>query len=174
MGKDTFRFEVDISGLERHYKQLEVEVEKNTKALMTREVTEAEERALELIDKVIYDTPERGGYKRTGALKRSIYAVYVKRGYEWHLEVGALGSPERAYALYNERGTYKGRVTLDSIMKLAMKNAYKGLIVLEYGDAAKGLEPRPWTIPVVVMMNRDLGPKLDAAIAEAELVAGER
>jgi hypothetical protein len=43
-----------------------------------------------------------------------------------------------------------------------------GLIQLEYGDPASGLEPRPWTIPAVVMVSRRVPAVVLRAIREAE------
>lgn len=168
------KFKVDISGLERHYKTLQSEVRKNIDAVMTRAVPTAEEAAVEVINKQIYNTPERG-YERTGVLRDSIYAVVIKKPpHIWELEIGALGSSARSYALYNERGTYAGRMELDDIMRDAIRASARVLIKLEYGDPAKGLEPRPWTIPAVVMMNRDLFDQIEKAIADAEMVARQR
>ena len=77
-------FEVDISGLERHFKLLETLSIDNIDEGFTRLEGEAQEAARRLIDKQIYDTPERG-YERTGKLKQSIYA-FKKRTQE-HLAV---------------------------------------------------------------------------------------
>lgn len=172
----TIKFKVDTSGLEEHYKTLMREIQKNVDAVMTKSVSTAEEVAVEIINKQIYNTPERG-YERTGALRDSVYAVLIKKPpHVWELEIGALGSSARSYALYNERGTYAGRMELDAIMRDAiMRDAIRAsarvLIHLEYGDPASGLEPRPWTIPAVVTMNRELFEQIERAIVDAEMVA---
>lgn len=167
----TVKFKVDTSGLEEHYKTLMREIEKNVDAVMTKSVSAAEEVAVEIINKQIYNTPERG-YKRTGALRDSVYAVLIKKPPNvWELEIGALGSSARSYALYNERGTYAGRMELDAIMRDAIRASARVLIHLEYGDPASGLEPRPWTIPAVVTMNRELFEQIERAISDAEIVA---
>jgi len=43
-----------------------------------------------------------------------------------------------------------------------------GLIRLEYGDPASGLEPRPWTIPTVVMVSRQVPKMVLKAVRSAE------
>lgn len=164
------RVTIDLSGLERHYKTLQAETMQNIDAGMSDLTGEARELAVDIVNAQIYDTPERG-YDRTGALRDSIYTAKDRpKRTKWRLLVGARGGAGgREYALYNERGTYSGRVSLQSIRRRA--EAMQGLILLQYGDPAKGLEPRPWTIPTLVMVARFL-PKLVAdAVRDAEHAA---
>ena len=159
---------VSIQGLERHFKRLEGLAIDRIDEGFTKLQGTAEQLARQLIDVQIYDTPPRG-YDRTGELKRSIYAFKRRKGRDsWEIVVGAFGGAGgRLYALYNERGTYGGRVTLESIMQRAL-TAGDGLIRLEYGDPASGLEPRPWTIPTVVMVSRQVPKMVLKAVRSAE------
>ena len=161
-------FEVDISGLERHFKLLETLSIDNIDEGFTRLEGEAQDAARRLIDKQIYDTPERG-YERTGKLAQSIYAFKKRTSKNtWQLTVGAFGGAGgRLYALYNERGTYGARVSLESILKAA-REVQADLIVLEYGNPASGLEPRPFVIPTVVRVHNEIPGMVLNAIREAE------
>lgn len=152
---------VNLTGLQTHFKRLESLAIDKIDEGFTRLEGEAEALARQLIDVQIYDTPPRG-YARTGELKRSIYAFKARRGRDsWEIVVGAYGGAGgRLYALYNERGTYGSRVTLESILQRALQ--------LEYGNPGQGLEPRPWVIPSVVMVSRQVPAMVLKAIQDAE------
>lgn len=162
--------QIDISGLEAHYKALDRLVAQNLDQGVSDLSGEAREIAVDIVNAQIYDTPERG-YDRTGALRSSIYSAKDRRTRtKWRVIVGARGGAGgREYALYNERGTYRGRVSLVSIRRRAEVMA--GLILLQYGDPSKGLEPRPWTIPTVVMLSRYFPTMVKQAVKDAEAVA---
>lgn len=172
------RAKVDLSKLVRHWNALELETKSALDRAFHRMQGDAEAVATEIINALIYRTPERGGYKRTGALRDSIEAVWVNVGDRWSLILTASGGAGgRRYALFNEAGTYDGAVSLQSILARARRDD-RALILLEYGDPATGLEPRPWTIPTVVMMRRDFPKEFAAAVASAEkkaqALAGKR
>lgn len=158
---------VDISGLRAHHRALHKHVPSNLNTAVSEAATEAREIAVDIVNAQIYDTPERG-YDRTGALKDSITARKERPSKtKWRIIVSARGGAGgREYALYNERGTYDGRVTLESIRKRAEVMA--GLILLQYGNPSKGLEPRPWTIPTMVMVSRFFAEMVMQAVRDAE------
>ncbi len=165
------RVSVDLGGLQAHYRALERITTDNIDRGVSGLSGEAKDMAVDLINAQIYDTPPRGGYDRTGALKASVYAAKDRhRRTRWRIMVGARGGAGgREYALYNERGTYGGRVSLESILKRAEGAALTaGLIRLQYGDPSKGLEPRPWTIPTAVAVSRMFVAVVQQAVREAE------
>ena len=166
---------VDLSGLERHFKLLAAGTSERIDTAFVGLQDAAENLARRVVDAQIYDTPPRGGYDRTGALKRSIYAIRIREApFRWQLVVGAVGGAGgRSYALFNERGTYGGRISLEQVLADA-KAAGPGLIVLEYGDPESGLEPRPWTIPTVVMVHNSLPEIVLDAIRRAEAASAPR
>lgn len=116
------------------------------------------EYARDIITVAIYATPERGGYRRTRQLIRSIYAqvTHAQKGRGARVTIGA----SAGYAAYNEFGTYDGYQLAGgaqaptNIIAEARK-AKSDLIVLEYGDVQRGLEPRPFLIPALVMLERE-------------------
>lgn len=168
MARKSVRFRVDLRGLEKHFNTLELEVKSQLDRVFNRLQGDAEAIATEVINALIYRTPERGGYKRTGALRDSIEAVWVQVGDRWSIILTAVGGAGgRRYALFNEAGTYDGAVSLQSILARARANK-NALILLEYGDPVMGLEPRPWTIPTVVMLRRDFPKEFTQAVIAAE------
>lgn len=166
--RDSVNLNIDLSVLERHFNSLDLEVKSQLDRTFNRLEGDAEAIATEIINALIYRTPERGGYKRTGALRDSIEAAWVQVGDRWSIILTARGGAGgRTYALYNEAGTYDGAVSLDSILRRARANQ-AALILLEYGDPASGLEPRPWTIPTIVMLRRDFPKHFMEAVTAAE------
>lgn len=158
---------MDISKLQKHFNALELETKSQLDRVFNRLQGDAEAIATEIINALIYRTPERG-YERTGALRDSIEAVWVQVGDRWSIILTAVGGAGgRRYALFNEAGTYDGAVTLQSILARARRDD-RALILLEYGDPVMGLEPRPWTIPTVVMLRRDFPAEFTAAVVAAE------
>ena len=168
MPRPTVSATVDISGLREHFRRLEGLAIDRIDEGFTRLEGQAERLAREIIQRQIYDTPSRG-YDRTGKLGDSIYAFKRRTGRDsWELVIGAYGGAGgRLYALYNERGTYAGRVTLESILQRALAASGEP-ILLEYGDPSRGLEPRPWVVPSVVMISRRVPDMVRRAIREAE------
>lgn len=154
MAKKTIRTTVSITQLQRHFSMLRDDTRAKLDVAMTKLTSEAEQTAVDLINRQIYDTPPRGRYVRTGALRGSIDSVQVQKARDkWEVLIGAVGQLRgRKYASFNELGTYKGRVSRRSIQKRA--KAIEGLIQLHFGRPSKGLEPRPWTIPTAVMIGR--------------------
>lgn len=162
---------VDLTGLERHFAKLATEVPRAIDRIMLGMQDEAEDVARALLNLQVYDTPPRG-YERTRALWRSIYAIRIRAApLVWDLVIGAVGGAGgRSYALYVERGTYAGRITLDQVMRDA-KAVGRQLIHLEYGDPATGMEPRPFVIPTAVMVANALPERVLDAVRQAERVA---
>jgi len=110
------------------------------------------EYARDIITVAIYATPERGGYRRTRMLLRGIYGDFRRIKGGASVELGASAN----YAAYNEFGTYDGYLgdsAPDEILEAA-RAARSDLIVLEYGNPGKGLEPRPFLIPALAMIER--------------------
>lgn len=160
---------VDIGGLERHFAKLERDTMTNLDQLLVRNQDDAEDTARVLLNLQVYDTPERGGYKRTRSLWRSVYALRLRESRTvWSLVVGAVGGARgRSYALYVERGTYAGRIDLEQVWRDAQRVG-QDLIHLEYGRPDAGMEPRPFTIPTVVMIVNSWSQSVLEAIREAE------
>lgn len=125
------------------------------------------EYARDIITLVIYATPERGGYRRTRMLIRSIYSA-VEKDEKGRLQVTVGASAE--YALWNEMGTGDAGAAIGSNADEAAERiladaqaSRQRLITLEYGNPGHGLEPRPFIIPALVMLQREA----PAMIAEA-------
>lgn len=131
---------------------------------------EAEDDARRIITLLIYSTPERG-YIRTGALRDSIFAGAFQAGDDnWVITVGATGSNEREYALFNELGTLGGHRSFDEILAEA-SGTTGDLILLEFGQPSSGLEPRPWVIPSVVGVVKKAPPLVIQAVRRADATA---
>lgn len=109
------------------------------------------EWARDIITIAIYATPQRGGYQRTRYLLRSIYGAVDRINSEYRVTVGAAAN----YTAANELGTYDASVAPEEVLEAA-RAAASDLIVLEYGRPERGLEPRPFIIPALVMMEREL------------------
>lgn len=126
------------------------------------------EYARDIITVTIYSTPERSGYKRTRYLIRSIYSA-VERGegrHSYSIIVGAAAN----YSAYNELGTYDGYLGEDEAEAKILADAradQRELITLEYGDVERGLEPRPYILPSIVMLERELPDLLSEAMNRA-------
>lgn len=172
MARKAVKFNVDLSGWERHVKASDAGTRAALDTAFTQLSGEGEDYARELVDWQIYETPERG-YERTQALRRSIYAFKIKPSpNKYQVLIGAIGGAGgRAYALFNERGTYGGRITLQRILKDAIAVG-PGLILLEYGEASSGLEPRPFTIPAAVMVFRQFPNAFLVAVRTPEKTQG--
>lgn len=117
------------------------------------------EYARDIITVVIYATPERGGYRRTRMLIRSIYSA-VEQGEKGKVEVTVGASAD--YARWNEMGTGDAGAEIGSSLDEAAERiladaqaTQQRLITLEYGNPGHGLEPRPFIIPALVMLQRE-------------------
>ena len=112
------------------------------------------EYARDLVTVMIYATPQRSGYRRTRWLIRSIYSAVERNMNNRTIIVGAAAH----YAAFNEFGTYDGWLGSDAEKQILQdaRAAHSDLIKLEYGDVASGLEPRPYIIPALVMLERKL------------------
>lgn len=109
------------------------------------------EYARDLITVMIYATPQRGGYKRTRFLLRSIFGEATKEGGTDVVTIGAAAE----YAVYNELGTYDGATLPEDVLAEARRNR-SDLITLEYGSPERGLEPRPFILPAMIKLEREL------------------
>ena len=130
---------------------------------MARVSIRGKEHALELINTLIYNTPQRGGYIRTGALRRSI-EFYV-RGNQYSTSIYAVAGRDliRPYAKFNEQGTRESHVSAEDILAQA-RSTVGELILLEYGRGRGGLEPRPFMYPTLIFMERILPEEVYAAL----------
>jgi hypothetical protein len=111
------------------------------------------EFARDIVTVQIYATPQRGEYRRTRMLLRSIYSAVERIGTSGRaVVVGASVS----YAAFNEYGTYDGWLGENASEEIveAARRANSDLITLEYGRVEAGLEPRPFIIPALVMLER--------------------
>lgn len=152
----------------RHMREVEKSTLDGIDAAMSELTDGAEEMAWDLINAQIYDTPPRGGYERTGKLRDSIHAAKDRPSRaKWLLYLAAIGgADDREYALFNELGTRGGRITRESLLRKALQT--KGIIRLQYGNPKSGLEPRPWTIPTIVMISREFPSRVREAVQAAE------
>lgn len=145
--------------LQRLEKQLPGTLDTVAKTL----AAQGREYARDIVTVMIYATPERGGYRRTRQLIRSIYGANERRGSQHRVVIGA----SVGYAPYNEFGTYDGYagddVAADEILAAA-RDSNARLITLEYGRVESGLEPRPFIIPAIVMVEREAPAMLAEAV----------
>lgn len=152
---DTTRFQIRASSFITIFRQ-----EMNRVATLLKEA--AERDAQHLISILIYDTPERSGYARTGDLRNSIRSSVTPAGTDkWLITVGAGDGID--YAIYNELGTLEAHRSFDEIIATA-KSTAGDLIILEYGQPSRGLEPRPWVIPSIVGVSRRAPPFIIQAV----------
>jgi hypothetical protein len=121
------------------------------------------EYARDIVTVVIYQTPMRSGYKRTRFLLRSIYST-VKRSERGRvITVGAAAD----YSAYQELGTYEGYLGEGAAEEQILRDARAFgafLITLEYGRVERGLEPRPFILPALIMLERELPYHVEEAI----------
>lgn len=154
-----------FSGLEQ--------VAQNTAQIaITRLSIHTKEQALEVINTLIYFTPERG-YDRTGDLRASIntFAVPSGTGKGWTM-VLVFGGITAPYAPANELGTGKRKQSAENILRAA-EAAPSELILLEYGSmAGNGLEARPVFYPSFVMASRGLPVEVARALSEQARALG--
>lgn len=146
---------VDLTGLQRRMGKVTSGVRLELANVVRQLTQEAEAYATELITVMIYDTPQRGGYERTGMLRDSIVASSHQLASDrWEIRVYARGGAGgREYALFNELGTFDNHRSFEQILAAA-NVATARLIELNYGRPGKGLEPRPWVIPTAVHVAR--------------------
>jgi hypothetical protein len=144
---------LDTREMQRYLVRLGREMPEAVATIAHTLATLGKEYARDIITVQIYATPQRGGYRRTRYLLRSIYSAvqaYKKDGHR--IVVGASAS----YAAFNEYGTYDGWIGENASEEIveAARQAQSDLITLEYGNVEVGLEPRPFIIPALVMLER--------------------
>lgn len=133
---------------------------------MQRLARETLEHAQELLERLIYATPQRGSppYERTGKLRRGVrtYVTTDQNGPTLWLIATA------DYSDYNERGTYDYKITPEEIIQKA-RATNADLILLEFGrqPGQKGLEPRPWHYVSSVWAEKNLPRVVYRAILDA-------
>ena len=143
--------------LARNLRKLAVNAPSMIETLLDVAGASAKEHARDIITRIIYATPMRSDYRRTRMLLRSIYHAVEKEGTTYSVILGASAH----YAAYNELGTYDGYMGDGDaeafIIEDALSAARSGnLVVLEYGRPEKGLEPRPFILPALVMLSLDI------------------
>lgn len=121
---------------------------------------EGRERARDIVTQQIYATPQRGGYRRTYSLLRSIYGEARKSGFTHVVIVGAAVD----YATYNELGTYDNYYPgiEQDIMDRALAEGSR-LPIVTFPKEGIGLEPRPFVIPAIASLYNDLEDLLEQA-----------
>jgi hypothetical protein len=144
---------LDTREMQRYLGQLNKEMPDAVATIAHTLATLGKEYARDIITVQIYATPQRGDYRRTRYLLRSIYSAvqsYENRGHR--IAVGASAS----YAAFNEYGTYDGWLGENASSEIvdAARRVQSDLITLEYGQVEVGLEPRPFIIPALVMLER--------------------
>lgn len=146
---------IDFDPSDGFFANLKLVAEKTAQFAVAKIAIDTKENAIEIINQLIYLTPERGGYARTGDLRASIntFAVPTVEGWAMVIVFGGLEAP---YAGENELGRDSRRETPASILARAQA-APNELIILEYGiTPGLGLEPRPVFYPSWVMAVRQL------------------
>jgi hypothetical protein len=132
--------------------RLEAAAAKVPQVAMERLRVRGEEHFLRLVNALIYDTPERGGYSRTGRLKRGIKAHVVREGGQARLY---LVNTQPAYPGYVEVGTYDNRLTIEEVLAMA-EGVPDELILLDVPREGKGMEARPTLYPTWVYLARTM------------------
>jgi hypothetical protein len=154
----------DDSDFKRFFKGLNRAGQNAVFVGMQRLARDTLEHAQELLERLIYATPERGGYERTGKLRRGVRTYVTTDASGPTLWLIATAD----YSDYNERGTYDYKIEPSEIIaKAQASNA--DLILLEYGrnPGLKGLEPRPWHYVSSVWAQKNLPRVVYKAILDA-------
>lgn len=155
------KLDVDLSGLESLASDLQRTLPGELLGVAHDLSQQAEQDAKTEINRVIYNTAERGGYERTGALRDSIkgFAEVDRVGVTVGLEARG-GAGGREYASYNELGTRGSFRDVASILADARDAPFGALASY---SRSTGLEPRPYLYPALAEAERNLeGAILDA------------
>jgi hypothetical protein len=130
---------------------------------MQRLQVRGEEHALRLLNQLIYMTPERGGYRRTGNLRANFRVFAVQERGEARLY---MVNTTPGYPPHVEQGTYDNKLEPDDIISLA-EGIPGEVILMDFGDAqGKGMEPRPSFYPTWVKLARELPGEVMTALVE--------
>lgn len=122
--------------------------------------------ALTLLDRLIYDTPQRGGYVRTRRLRRGM-RTFVREETEGpvlYIINDARSKKGAPYPVYNELGTRSGFRPVDRILSQARRQLPTSLVLLEFGRVSGGLEPRPFFFPTLAFMEYQIPIELERAL----------
>lgn len=155
------KLDVDVSGLESLASDFRRTLPGELLGVAYDLSQQAEQDAKTEITRVIYNTPERGGYERTGALRDSIkgFAQVDRAGVTVGLEARG-GAEGREYASYTELGTRGSFRDVASILADARDAPFGALASY---SRSTGLEPRPYLYPALAEAERNLeGAILDA------------
>lgn len=135
---------------------------------LSRDLAEQSEHdARARLDTLIYNTPQRGNYERTGALRDSVYSSAETDSDGFTVTLGAVGgSKGRRYAAPNETGSLASYNSLDSLLEAA-RGSNDPLNLPAYPRGQGGLEARPYISPALAEMERQLEGKLLGAIDKA-------
>ena len=156
-------FTIEDDSLVRNLRRLQREAPQALGVVADAAAAKGREFARDIVTQQIYATPRRSDYVRTRMLIRSIYSSTSRSGTSYAVIVGASAH----YAAYNEFGTYEGYIGDDEIPDEIIDRARRSRgepIVLQYAPAAKGLEPRPYILPSLVMVERELPTMVREAI----------
>jgi len=149
-------FTITDDSLVRNLRRLQREAPQAMETMTLAAAAQGREFARDIVTQQIYATPQRSGYQRTRMLIRSIYGSterFQNGGYA--IIVGASAH----YAAYNEFGTYQGYIGDDAVPDEIIERArrHRGEpILVQYPPADSGLEPRPFILPALVMVEREL------------------
>jgi hypothetical protein len=158
---------VNLTGLALHFQGIKHNFRHELERVLVDLEQEAERNAKQLLTILVYATPESPTYERTRALINSITAHSRRASHDlWEVVVYASGSGERHYASYVEGGTFGGHRTFDEILRDA-QGFQADLIVLEYGQPSKGVQPKPFIVPAAVMTARAAPPLIIQAVRRA-------
>jgi hypothetical protein len=158
----TIDLEIEAHLHRRSLKKIATLTDREIAAVARFLAVEGRERARDIATAQIYATPQRGDYKRTYTLLRSIYGEVRKVGFSHIIIVGAAAD----YAIFNELGTYDN--TFPGIQDQIALDAFdtgSARPLLTYPKNGRGLEPRPFIIPAVVALYNNLVSLLDQAYA---------
>ena len=135
-----------------------------------------ERSAKQLLRSQIYDTPQRGGYVRTGALMRGMAVTAQAPGGNLTLTFKntAQSSKGFPYAIVNELGNIqrvrdnKTILTVNELRDLARERVNENATppAIRYGRRAGILEPRPFAIPAAAATERRVFARLSERVQE--------
>lgn len=155
-------FDVDLTGLE----QLLTAADGLDFSGLSRDLAEQSEHdARARLDLLIYNTPQRGNYERTGALRESVHSRAETSQDGFTVTLGATGSSKRAYASYNELGSYGSGISLERALGDA--RASDDPLSIPAYPRSTGLEPRTYITPALAEAEDRLEDKLLEAIEKA-------
>ena len=156
--KHNFNIKANFSTaeVERLFQKLERIGQRGARQIMTKMRIKGIEHAQELLDRLVYLTPERG-YERTGKLRNSVKGFVRRDGGVTTLYM-FVETSKAPYAQYVEHGTFDQARSEAEIIELAQREARENLevLILEFGKEGKGMEARPFMYPTKVWLEIQL------------------